>query len=386
MKAEEWTDANRIEELEHRATSSNELLSDKEQLLLRNLIIGAEGYIKYLEEDILRPVIDLQTCRVEALCRIERLRTGTAIHRKVPSEILLEIFMESIGVSRVYLPPSRMHSIWSLMQVCSRWRQIILSAPVFWKEIQVLDSRKQESLNVLIHDIFSHRGGGCLISYQPPFIANEHIWNDFLDLIKTHPERLKHIEFVFGDYSPSFIHDTLPITLNQLELIWIVLQSRGIYNGHPPSMNFFKSKSIREATIFTQDQCLKPGWLDHISLPWSQLTELTIDSITTTALIPVLRECAILVECTVMIQWHEYSQATPGEPQIHLDYLQSLTFLPPAGSRSIQSLIDLLTVPALKTLSFKDKNLNESLAESINRTIVRSRCSPDLLNSGTIGI
>ncbi|KAF9461049.1 hypothetical protein BDZ94DRAFT_1299519 [Collybia nuda] len=388
MNAHEQADTHRTLEIEDRAVSSNEVLSDAEQSMIRKLLIETEYYIKSLDDNILQlptAIADLQTPRAEALCRIKRLQTGIAPHRKVPHEILLNIFIGVLDGPTIYLPPRREQSIWNLMQVCSRWRQIIMAEPMIWGRISMINIKYSESLNALTHNIFSNCGRGCLITYQTSSIVSEEVWKGLFSLISTHPTRFRHIEFMFREFSPPSVDNTPPIVLNHLESIGLVFRSNLIYDRDTPAMNFLKSEGLQDVSIYTLYPCQDSAWLGRIILPWIQLKKLAIQSITVSVLLSILQNTAILEDCTVMVQFDPtlvFGALLEG-PNIRLEHLRTLILTAPPHREITKNLIDALTVPKLEYLAFEGNCWDVWPQDSVLRLIARSGCLFKVPNSGT---
>lgn len=69
--------------------------------------------------------------RQEQCLQINLYRSAVTALRKLPNEILAEIFTHCVDEVSIQLDPCQL--IWTLANVCSRWRQIVFDTPSLWK-------------------------------------------------------------------------------------------------------------------------------------------------------------------------------------------------------------------------------------------------------------
>ncbi|KAF9461043.1 hypothetical protein BDZ94DRAFT_1311008 [Collybia nuda] len=370
-------------DIEILAGSSNDLLSDEEQSAVHKRMDNVQGEVYSLEKNITQlheTIRSLEKRRSEGLSGMERLCTGIAPHKKIPPEILSQFFLYAKSERALRLPPRPDEPIWPLMQVCSRWREIILAEPLIWAKIRSCDSHYMESLNPLIHEIFANRGSACLITYWEPWISTSEAWEAFLKLLSMYPSRYKHLGVIFRDFIPPPLHKT-PITLEYHESIYISSHFRFRHHtAMTPTADFFISEALRKVSVSAQLKISPSKWLSRVSLPWSQLTDLTIEPIPASALATILGQSVHLVICTVLVEGGLLGQDIPSN-YVQLTCVEYLKFSTLSDFSGTRYLLDILTVPALQELHFEDLDWNIWPQESVLQLVSRSACQLKVLET-----
>jgi hypothetical protein len=92
---------------------------------LKREVAETQEWLRYLEQKI----------RTDAV-RIKHLRIATSSLKKIPSEIITEIFLH-LKPHKIYLPPGNSQYPWILGHVCARWRHILWDSPSVWGSIDI---------------------------------------------------------------------------------------------------------------------------------------------------------------------------------------------------------------------------------------------------------
>lgn len=127
---------------EERMTTSNDILSDQDDKTARLMLEDEIKDITLLKNTIasIKDVLEGLILQLQSRTgRVDRLRTGIAPHKKLPAEVLANIFVATFRPHEAFdLTPL------PLTQVCSRWRKIAFAAPQIWSHIFVdaLNSRR----------------------------------------------------------------------------------------------------------------------------------------------------------------------------------------------------------------------------------------------------
>ena len=119
----------------------NDELPATVQSTMLSRLSDAEGDLSTLENEIARMesiLHALRSQRAQDLSRIEFYREALAPHRKLPNEVLGEIFVYATRI--VTLPPKEYwrEAPWNISHVCAKWRNIALSTPALWDYISVV--------------------------------------------------------------------------------------------------------------------------------------------------------------------------------------------------------------------------------------------------------
>jgi hypothetical protein len=118
----------------HLGISHNDLLPDDVQHEIQKKLSDVERHLASLEatnaSSLDSTINDHDTDHSEPdlTLRIQSYRTATALHRKLPSDVLLEMLFCCTPIhiaAGPYLPGSHAEP-YNLMRVCSKWRQLVL--------------------------------------------------------------------------------------------------------------------------------------------------------------------------------------------------------------------------------------------------------------------
>ncbi|KAJ7193940.1 hypothetical protein GGX14DRAFT_587395 [Mycena pura] len=100
---------------------------------IRKSIQGADEDIRRLQD-----AIDQLSTQIGALQSfVERHRGVASAVRRLPSEILFEIFTHSLNTNRSSFHPK--NALTDIIRVCARWRAVALASPLLWRHF-VFDS------------------------------------------------------------------------------------------------------------------------------------------------------------------------------------------------------------------------------------------------------
>jgi hypothetical protein len=144
--------------LEHNASLSNEMLRDLERQIVQDLISETQAGISPLDDNISQLESDLDTLRTRRTYNIERvqkLRVAIAPHRRVPPEILGQIFLHSAHGKPVDLCPNIYSQHRVLTLVCSRWRKVALRERALWDYVRLPNPEDNGPLIAVLDEIMS---------------------------------------------------------------------------------------------------------------------------------------------------------------------------------------------------------------------------------------
>ncbi|KAF8055141.1 hypothetical protein FPV67DRAFT_1372518, partial [Lyophyllum atratum] len=97
----------------------------------RTLISDAEKVMISLDQEIQRLIAK----REEVAEQLSRFRFAAAPYKRLPAEVLSDIFVWTLDGHSVYFPPASLsRAPWVLRQICSSWRQVALKEPRLWND------------------------------------------------------------------------------------------------------------------------------------------------------------------------------------------------------------------------------------------------------------
>ncbi|KAJ6513002.1 hypothetical protein C8R45DRAFT_331772 [Mycena sanguinolenta] len=177
----------------------------------------------------------------------------------VPNDILLELFLSFVDPSI-----SPWITLRPLMQVCSRWRSMVLASPLLWRNV-VVDGRAGEMREIPLQ---LERSGRIPLSIRlDTNYEDEHCkLADALDLLLGVSERWQNVSFVLGPKNSKHLFAstcTFPI-LNKVSLRWNPEDTPAADVDR-----FFETLPQLEDLCI--DSCSGGQSFSHLTLPWSGL-------------------------------------------------------------------------------------------------------------------
>lgn len=301
---------NLIRRLELEAGTSNDLLSDRDSRIVRQLLSETSAKLDDLDRDILvdrSPSQHLLEQRSLLYERIERFRIALAPHKSIPPELWNYVFLLASGRG-VTLPLRRYRSSvpWSVSYVCSTWRQIALAEPRLWDTINIDYSltSNYSRLNSIANNVIS-RSGECGIS-----LASTEFTSMFEDSIfslaaqREHTHRIHHLNISTTRDALVQYLESPPLQLVSLESMTLSILGHYHFNDlltHNPMTLFSDAQSLRKITLiaFLQYRLLP----ELLIVPWGHITDLVLRQVVIPhdMTLTMLRQCTNLVNCTLTL-------------------------------------------------------------------------------------
>ncbi|KAG7442115.1 uncharacterized protein BT62DRAFT_457885 [Guyanagaster necrorhizus] len=277
---------NTLADLVNALSNSNQCPSDDDTTRIAFLLTRTDerlseccDSIRALQDDFRETVVRYHTALDKALMLRKELVKTKSIYatilapvRRLPTEILIQIFLHSIG--RHFTLFSITRGPWVLGKVCSRWRQVVLSTPELWSVFTLFprgNPRLLSNPTVLISLLdtalrLSGQRNICIyadVSIGRLKDAVEDIWKH----LSLHSHRWKDIRLQMADsFAPldAVPKDGLP-ALEKLSLSMV-----NSMHDHPcDALN--NSPRLTNLTLINDG-----GSLMTAGLPWHQLTHLAL--------------------------------------------------------------------------------------------------------------
>ncbi|KAJ7482972.1 hypothetical protein B0H11DRAFT_1208714 [Mycena galericulata] len=318
---------------------------------------------------------------------IDALRIAAAPYKKLPAELLAEIFL-FCTTSPVSLPPKTDEPLLMLLQVCSSWREMALQIPELWANISV--SFTAEATVEWITDVAEQwisRSGAeyplsitaqCTGPFATLVCENPALLSGSVALVVTNSYRMRHFDLAapFEALQPVFElpRGAFPCLQTMALRPLLVLNDMATpQTWHWPStsVTFEVAPVLREASysplplyklaeleaiaedvmervMTTTSEAGHQFFAPAVALPAAQLSVLNFPftAWTADAWCALLNECPNLVHLEVAIQPSPDTDSPPISPQLtHMDCLEYL--LVSALSGGGDELIDRLVTPRL---------------------------------------
>ncbi|KAJ7039667.1 hypothetical protein C8F04DRAFT_1317793 [Mycena alexandri] len=232
----------------------------------------------------------------------------------------------------------------SLSYVCRDWREIALSTPALWSNIEVeMDSIGGADL----FEAWMERVKGPLSVKLSGFA--EHGWDehltDILQVLDDHAGEIQllELEYINHEALQEFASAVSAWKFQSLQKLTVGLDIEGIPTMHIKA--FAKAPLLREVSLTETPFSL-------FTLPWPQLTKIT-GSFAKKNCLKILRSAPSLLECA-FTAWGKDGGGRKPAVFTH-SKLQSLTFLGDSDTTAWgTNFLQLLTLPALESLSILD--------------------------------
>ncbi|KAK7062175.1 F-box domain-containing protein [Favolaschia claudopus] len=294
----------------------------------------------------------------------------------LPVEIVAEIFVHCLPIENPKV--MRLQAPFSLLKICSRWREIALTTPKLWEALDInvvslrsaLSSRPSSSrwVGVVEHCLRRAQGRPLSLTLRHPHEEYEAVtkYQPDLAFLRAIGRQLEDLE-VFGLEQEDQAHCAPDAPLDFRPGSFPILERLVFGPAEPDTdlynvwLEFFQdSPELRELAVLGATE-IKQG------IPWHQLTTLTARNFELDQCLDVLRMATDLKYCTMSIQFYE--PATALQHVTHRN-LQSLRLLPDYEGNGWGEIVDNITLPSLRTLDISD--LNELRPNQLEEFLSRS--------------
>lgn len=289
---------------------SKHALSDQPERRLSQLLVEAIDDLDALHRDVpdAQPSIEEQIERGSH--RVHTLRAALSALKRIPPEILTEIFWECGGHNgEVSLPPAYSLPLWRLGHVCAHWRQILWDSPYIWNNLDVqpysVDSylwtpKRKENFNIHIRESFNYilSRASAPVSLKADRKGSALI----LDIIISHNHRFRSI-YLGGITMKEFTLFTSnpPESFQNLVSLTLFLDDDRMWDTSDTtdtaiSINIQMAPNLQK--IFWDKNWMSPISL-LLSMPWTQLTDLSFSCtrIPASSVHKILQSCSSLASC-----------------------------------------------------------------------------------------
>ncbi|RDB25980.1 hypothetical protein Hypma_006727 [Hypsizygus marmoreus] len=239
-------------------------------------------------------------------CTLERLRGSLSPIRRLPPEVLSEIFLRCQSEEDFIHPaPSKFPHLFS--SVCSAWRSVALTTPRLWSSIEVSLTGNVVTPASSIVELWLIRSSSCPLSFK---ISGQQTSEDalpeqssavttqLLKLFAPHYRRWKklHLEHIGWDLLPglSGIPD---------DGMFPLLESVYLEGTREPADIAFIKKVMQRAPRLHIVSWISLHHHSEINIPWAQLTHIKLtgrilfveDCLAILHAAPSLRSCSVMV-------------------------------------------------------------------------------------------
>ncbi|KAF8178169.1 hypothetical protein K438DRAFT_1844693 [Mycena galopus ATCC 62051] len=300
--------------------------------------------------DLERSPADVAELRAEQAMTQERLDSYKYPVLTLPNEITSEILLHFLPPYPSCPPLVGMFSPTHLTHICSRWRAVALATPALWRAIRSPD------LGIRLEDIDASeicnawvgRSGSCPLSIE--IDRNSSI----LPALIPYRTRWESSKFLFSKDSLLLIKGPMP-QLRHLQLFCFIRRR----------FKFPESPQLRSVVIGNRAAI-------HVTLPWAQLTSLTLSVVGLSTCLRILQQTTRLVHCFLRLS--EMHDSRSAGINITLPSLKSLALASYARGPGAAGFLAAIVVPALHRLEFQERFFTPNPVDSLASFIATSDC------------
>ncbi|KAK7014295.1 F-box domain-containing protein [Favolaschia claudopus] len=330
----------------------------------RAFLAEYDAEIQALEAQVAAIKSSISLLRAAQRTARQRLRSYKYPVLTLPNEMIAEIFLRFLPLYPDVQPLLGDLSPMRLTQICRQWRDIACNTPQLWTAIDLnprnVDLPTSLEGTLALTALWVSRSGNCPLSIR---MGSQHDPMSILALLIPHRHRWEHLTLT--------LESTRPLSLIQCSLP--LLKSLTVHLGSSISDN--KVVSLQYLPLLST-VTLDDYKIPHISLPWSQLTSLTLSWIYPEHCMSILRKTARLERCTLLL-WMQDEPENEFVVDLVLPCLETLEVEVDEGVHV--NLMQGLVAPALHYLRLPESFLGSNPIKSLESFISRSRCHIDKL-------
>ncbi|KAJ7159309.1 hypothetical protein C8R43DRAFT_948240 [Mycena crocata] len=320
------------------------------------------------ERGLTRRVPELDTTRMDFarshLLRMEKqekkkpARTYAYPVISLPNEITSEIFIHFLPVYPLCPPMTRRLSPILLTHVCRKWRIIAHSTPTLWRALSLSFGSYDDEDTVDVLHSWLARSGACPLSIR---LDGDSRWfnnssHEVFEVLVTYRARWEYMELL---WIPADIIPLLPGPLPLLRRF---------------ELSFEQMETLSPASLtavpLLHSALLQLLAVDTVTLPWAQLTSLSLVWVRRSRYAPVLQQTPNLVHCVLVV---EHSHNDDMLVDVLLPQLESLVLITD-NCLADADYLDTLITPALREIHVADQCLGLNPLDSLATFISKSGC------------
>ncbi|KAJ7356466.1 hypothetical protein DFH08DRAFT_459318 [Mycena albidolilacea] len=307
--------------------------------------------------DLERSISELESEKKLVLDRLDSYKYPVLT---LPNEITTEIFIHFLPTYPSCPLLTGLGTPTALTQICHQWREIALATPALWRAISFSEPYPSYSFepHKRLCNIRLSRSRSYPLSLEldEDYIDRKHT-TELLSTLAVHRARWEHLDFHLSLSRLGAIAGPLPL-LRSLDLSVDDPEDGDDDTGE---ISFLDAPLLR--TVVLNDIAAK-----NITLPWAQLTSLTLHALYPRECAPILQLSYNLVHCELNLAGGD--DGAEDFPNIYLSSLQSFTLTGDPTTGYLETFI----VPALRSLEISEPYIDPDCIDILASFLAKSRC------------
>ncbi|KAJ7706697.1 hypothetical protein B0H17DRAFT_1174756 [Mycena rosella] len=296
----------------------------------KSTIAASEARIEEIDSQIR----DLLYQRDQEHSLITALKLVIAPIRKVPVELLVEIFHQALWWS------STLKKVLALSHVCVFWRRVACKTPALWRISPEIDIGRTSAAYTAATKLWLERSAPLAIRIRLSASAD----------VKDSPELVKLLLDVAHRWATFTAHDAVfpelaklgPGALKQLQVVELSYWKSS--KCHPTTSAFLTATRLRSVTLAVSDTARFP-------MPWAQLKYLNLEDSDPQLCLDILLQCTDIVSAKINSRAWSRLPPAPAVATITLPRLEDLSLeFGPGRADHIAPIFERMTVPNLRKM------------------------------------
>ncbi|KAF7376815.1 F-box domain-containing protein [Mycena sanguinolenta] len=313
--------------------------------------------------DIERSLFALRTERSQVKERLDAYKYPVLT---LPNELTSEFFIHFLPIYPAAPPLTGLASPTTLTHVCRKWREIALATPALWRAIRLHYEYDHETnipkrFNQMnISDAWIRRSKSCPLSMYINIRHPDIMRKIFTETFIMATARWEHVILLEGDTPFLFLNTGRPMPLLRSLRLWLQVTNNVFTFPDVPQLCTVHLTGVIAGL--------------NVTLPWAQLTRLTLFYLGINRCISILRQTTKLVQCSLTMSSSQSESVDFLGSDLALPHLEVLSLetmtQPVDGVGFLSSFI----VPSLHTLELKEIFLGAEPIPALEMFVARSGC------------
>ncbi|KAF7376903.1 F-box domain-containing protein [Mycena sanguinolenta] len=314
--------------------------------------------------------LDIRIMEVESSLSALRAKRALVQHRldaykypilTVPNEITSEIFMHFLPDYPAVSPLNGLASPTSLTHVCHKWREVALATPALWRAIRFNNHHIPYEEILPICRTWIKRSGSCALSIDINLDNSDILHKIFAEPLAMATMRWEHLN-LWVPPQPPWAQPSFP-NIGSMPM----LRSLNLTSPMGPDVSTFSQVPQLRTVVLGNS-----GVISKITLPWIQLTSLTLKYVSVAQCTRILVETLNLVQCTLYL---DSADGLGVFTDLALPCLESLALQDDSWEQTVgERFLNRFTVPSLRRLELEEVFLGAEPITALELFISKSRC------------